>query len=253
MLDTDRHWKKWGRLDPYFAVLAHERFGAENIQDTHDEFLVTGRTFVADVLGRFELFFGAMPTGRALDHGCGVGRLSLPLSRFFPDVVAMDISPDMLAEARLNATRSGVDNVAFVLADDHLSNAPGQYDFVNSHMVLQHVPVRRGLPLLFRLIDKVRAGGGFHIHLSMRIDRWPLRLLYWASANIPGVKVWQNVCAGRPWNMPAMQMNNYPLHAILARLAAEGMTDLIVSAEPGPRFTSFSLIGRKPALHAPEG
>jgi SAM-dependent methyltransferase len=175
-----------------------------------------------------------------------VGRITLPLATHFSSVLALDVSPQMLVEAESNASRLNVANAAFALADDDLTNAPGEFDFVNSHMVLQHVPVRRGFPLLLRLIKKVRPGGGFHVHLSYRIDTWSWRFLYWASANIPGVKVWQNICAGRRWNAPAMQMNNYPLNRILARLAADGITDLLVLAEPHSRFVSCSLVGMKP-------
>ena len=232
--------------DPYFGVLAHERYSAANIDQNRNEFFATGREFVAHILRRYELQFGALPHARALDHGCGVGRLTLPLATHFSSVVALDVSPDMLAEAKANADRAGVTNAGFVLADDQLSNAPGKFDFVNSNMVLQHVPVRRGLPLFFRLIEKVRPGGGFHIHLSYRTEPWAWRLLYWASANVPGVKLWQNICAGRRWNAPAMQMNHYPLDAIVARLAAAGITDLVVSAEPHARFVTCSLIGTKP-------
>lgn len=102
----------------------------------------------------------------------------------------------MSAEAKTNAEQFGVPNVQFLLADDELSNALGQFDFVNSYMVLQHIPVRRGLPIISRLIDKVSRGGGFHIHFSLRSDGLASRSLWWASHHVPGVKIWQNICAG---------------------------------------------------------
>ena len=113
-------------------------------------------------------------------------------------------------------------------------------------MVLQHIPVRRGLPLLHRLVGKVRPGGGFHLHLSYRTEPLGWRALYWASANIPGVKLWQNVCAGRRWNAPAMQMNDYPVPQILADLADRGIHDLLVMIEHHGRFVTCSLIGKVP-------
>lgn len=246
MLSTDKAWKKWGKQDPYFGVLAHERFAAAEIDRNRDEFFATGREFVDGLLRQYEGHFGALPRGRAIDHGCGVGRLTVPLAAHFSSVVGLDISHDMLAEAEANARRSDVANIAFALADDSLSNASGQFDFVNSHMVLQHVPVRRGLPILLRLIDLVRPGGGFHVHLCCRTDRGPLRWLYWASANIPGVKVWQNICAGRGWNAPAMQMNHYPLAKVLRELRRQGIHNVLITTEQHSRFITCSLVGRKP-------
>ena len=247
MLNTDKAWRKWGRDDPYFGVLADQRFARERIADSRTAFFATGDDYVDGLLRSFEHHFGALPRGRALDHGCGVGRLTLPLARAFDTVVALDVSPDMLAEAVTNAADGGVANIRFAAADDALGAADGRFDFVNSHLVLQHVPVRRGMTIIDALVDRVAPGGGFHISVSHRTDRGARRLLYWASANIPGVKLWQNVCAGRGWNAPAMQMNHYPMGQIIARLGARGITSLMVTTHVEPRFVTCSLLGRAPA------
>jgi 2-polyprenyl-3-methyl-5-hydroxy-6-metoxy-1,4-benzoquinol methylase len=245
IINTDRHWQRWGRQDPYYGVLAEHRFSAEQIEQNRAEFFASGSDFIRDLLARFEHSWGPLQRGRALDHGCGVGRLTLPLATAFEEVVALDVAPAMIEEANRNSERANVRNIAFVPADDRLSGASGQFDFVNSHLVLQHIPVRRGLPILLGLIDRVRPGGGFHINVSVRTDEVPLRALYWASANIPGVKVWQNVSAGRAWNAPAMQMNNYPLGRIVAALGARGVTRLALQTDRFARFSVCTLMGRK--------
>ena len=224
MLNTDKAWQKWGRDDPYFGVLAEDRFAAAHIHSTRDEFFASGSADVSGMLARIEHHFGPLARGRALDHGCGVGRLSLPLAGAFAEVVALDVAPAMLAEATANAELAGVTNIRFL-----------------------PVPVRRGLAIIDALVDRLAPGGGFHLTVSLRTDRGGKRWLYWASANIPGVKLWQNVCAGRAWNAPAMQMNDYPLGRIVARLAARGVTETFVTTHAEPRFATCSLIGRKPA------
>jgi len=246
MLSTDKAWRKWGRDDLYFGVLADERFAAARIGDSRDEFFATGRAYVTGLLAQFEQHFGPVARHRALDHGCGVGRLSPPLAGTFTQVVALDIAPAMLAEAARNAAAADTTNIAFALADDALSHAEGAFDFVNSHLVLQHIPVRRGVVILDALIDRVAPGGGFHIQLTLRTDRGPPRWLYCASANIPGVKVAQNFLAGRALTAPAMQMNHYPLGEIVAGLAARGITNLVITTAAQSRFTSCSLLGRAP-------
>lgn len=246
MRNTDRAWERWGQVDPYYGVLAHDRFSGANIGPNRDEFFATGEAFIADLLDRFDRHFGPLRHGRALDHGCGVGRLSIPLARRFGEVIGLDVSPAMLAEAEANAGHAGLSTLNFALADDRLTNAPGEFDFVNSYITLQHVPVRRGVPILLALFDKVRPGGGFQLHLSVRTDRWRSRALWWASIHVPGVKIIQNVMAGRTWNAPAMQMNDYPLGLVLTELAVRGATDLLVIAERHDKFVTCSLIGRKP-------
>lgn len=246
MLSTDKAWEKFGRQAPYFGVLADEKFAADRIGENRDEFFATGRGFVARVLERYERHFGELPRARALDHGCGVGRLTFPLAEEFGSVVGLDISPSMLAEAEANAREFTAANVQFALADDQLSMANGEFDFVNSYITLQHIPVRRGLAILSQLIDKVRPGGGFHVHLSIRTDRKRSRALWWASHHIPGVKIWQNVMAGRAWNAPAMQMNNYPLAAVITQMAAQGVGEYLVTTERHDKFLTCSFLGRKP-------
>jgi SAM-dependent methyltransferase len=246
MLNTDKAWAKWGAQDPYYGVLADDRFSAGQIAENRASFFDSGRAAIAAFIDLHERHFGPLPRGRAFDHGCGVGRLSLPLAKEFGGVVAMDVASAMLAEAVANAADAHVANIRFVEADDALSGATGRFDFVISLMVLQHVPVRRGLAMIDALIDRVAPGGGFHLHVSVRTDRGGPRWLYWASANIPGVKIWQNICARRAWNAPAMQMNDYPLGEIIARLAQRGITDLLVMSDRHSRFITCSVIGRTP-------
>ncbi len=246
MLSTDKAWKKWGRDDPYFGVLAEERFATHRIDESRALFFASGESWIKGLLKQFEHHFGTLERGRALDHGCGVGRLTLPLAAAFSEVVALDVSPDMLAEAAKNSAAAGVSSIALCVADDSLTKADGRFDFVNSHLVLQHITVRRGLRIVEALLDRVAPGGGFHIQFSLRTDRGGPRWLYWASANIPGVKLAQNILAGRAVTAPAMQMNHYPLGKIVARLAARGITGLHITSAPQPRFTSVSLLGRVP-------
>jgi 2-polyprenyl-3-methyl-5-hydroxy-6-metoxy-1,4-benzoquinol methylase len=250
MLSTDKAWEKFGREEPYFGVLADEKFTLERLALNREEFFASGEGAVAQIIGRFEQHFGALRRERALDHGCGVGRLTFALARQFVQVVALDISPSMLAEAEANAAQLGAANVRFDLADDRLSNAEGRFDFVNSHMVLQHVPVRRGLRILSRLLDMVNAGGGFHFHFSIRTDGAGSRALWWASHHIPGVKAWQNICAGRRWNAPAMQMNDYPLNRVVALLASRDVDELLVATERHAAFLTLSLLGKMPSRPA---
>lgn len=247
MLSTDKAWEKFGREDPYYGVLASDRFAADKIVENRDEFFASGRHSVSQIIKRYEDHFGPLPRNRALDHGCGVGRLTFPFAHEFSDVLGLDVSQSMLAEANSNATKFGVSNAQFALADDTLANAPGRFDFVNSFMVLQHIRVGRGLRILERLLERVEPGGGAHLHFAIRTDRLRSRALWWASHHIPGVKIWQNIFAKRAWNAPAMQMNDYPVSRIVVLLARHGIADCFVSTERHGQFLTCSVIGKKAA------
>ena len=60
------------------------------------------------------------------------------------------------------------------------------------------------------------------------------------------MKIWQNVMAGRPWNAPAMQMNNYPLASVFTQMAAQGVTEFLLATEHHAKFLTLSVIGKKP-------
>jgi 2-polyprenyl-3-methyl-5-hydroxy-6-metoxy-1,4-benzoquinol methylase len=191
---------------------------------------------------------------RALDHGCGVGRLTIPLSRLFREVVALDVSSEMLAEADANASAAGRTNIRFDLADDRLTRAGRAFDLIVSHLVLQHIPVKRGLVVFSELLDRLSPGGAFHISVSIRNDTGPLRWLYWASAAIPGVKIVQNILRGARWNAPAMQMNDYPLDDLVAELSKRGVHRLLLSVDAyHKRFQTISLSGSLPPSLGSDG
>ncbi|MDA8235275.1 MAG: methyltransferase domain-containing protein [Clostridia bacterium] len=80
----------------------------------------------------FELYqrYGVKPR-RVLDLGCGTGNVSLPLAQRGLDVVAVDLSPDMLAVADQKAFEQGL-KVSFVQQDMRQLALPGSFDTILS-------------------------------------------------------------------------------------------------------------------------
>src|SRR4051812_21302480 len=100
--DTDKQWERLGELDPFWAVLSNPEYHRENLTDAQiGAFLDTGEEYVAWLWSRCRELFGEpfAPT-RVLDFGCGVGRVTLPLSRRASGVVAADVADSMLQLAR---------------------------------------------------------------------------------------------------------------------------------------------------------
>lgn len=67
--------------------------------------------------------------GRVLELACGTGRFTIPLARAGLDVVAGDLSEDMLAAARQAATAAGV-AIAFHQLDMRDFRLDGQFDTI---------------------------------------------------------------------------------------------------------------------------
>lgn len=63
------------------------------------------------VLERLRVAFRLDGTGRLLDLGCGTGEMARPLHADFEEGVGIDISPDMIAEARRQSDQAGITNI----------------------------------------------------------------------------------------------------------------------------------------------
>jgi len=231
--DTDRQWERWGRQNPYFAVTSKDSYRRELFEGHRAEFFQTGEILISDVLNQLERTMGREVERRcALDFGCGVGRLVIPLAARFERVVGVDVSPSMLREAGKNCDRLAIHNVEFHLSDDSLRLLTQRYDFVNSYAVFQHIPPRRGYKILDRLLGLVAPTGGTMIHLSLRRRSSKLKkIVYFTKHRVPLAVVIFNVLQGKRWNEPLMQMNEYDLPELLKIFARHGMQNVQVTLE----------------------
>jgi len=83
------------------------------------------------------------PGMRLLDVGCGPGTLTVDLARRVGpagDVVGIDLSETVVAEAAAHAGAEGVANVSFRAGDFRGGDLPDRsFDVVHAHQVLQHL------------------------------------------------------------------------------------------------------------------
>lgn len=156
--DTDADWRELGATQPYWGVLTHPDYRMENLNAARLEaFYRTGVDYIQAIAGKLAQTTGAKPQGRALDFGCGAGRLTEAMTAY-ADTTGYDISPGMLETAR---ARGG--NATYV---DELSD--GSFDWINSFIVFQHIPPARGLELMEKLLKRLALGG----HISLHVTTW---------------------------------------------------------------------------------
>jgi SAM-dependent methyltransferase len=249
--DPDLDWERFGQADPYFAVLSDERFHRERMTDAdRAAFFDSGREHVARVLDIVrERLDPAFAPARALDFGCGVGRLLLPLAERCAEVTGVDVSAAMLAEARRNCEAAGLANVRLVPSDDGLSRVEGRFDFVHSYIVLQHVPVRRGERLVALLAERLAPGGVGMFHVTYTQPMPPLgRALYWARTRVPGAHGLLNLALGRARRTPLMQVNAYSVTRLLELLRARGCAEAHVRFSDHAGSRGVLLFCRKAAV-----
>jgi len=175
-------WNRLASEDPLWAVCAQP--GKKGNRWDRDAFYATGEQEIATVLRR-AIELGLEPKReRALDFGCGVGRLTFPLAERFDEVVGVDVSERMLALARAAAEEEAKRQWCRFVRNERADLAmfdDDSFDFVYSSMVLQHMPVRFSQVYLTDFIRVLKPGGiaVFHIPAS---TAWTMRgmLFRWA-------------------------------------------------------------------------
>jgi hypothetical protein len=113
-------------------------------------------------------------------------------------------------------------------------------------MVLQHIPARRGMRIIGRLLDQVGLGGVASLQLCTgRPDGPGANMRYWTQCHVPGVHGLFNLARGRPWREPLMQMNPYPLADIIELVEASGFESPLVEPYADGRFAAAQLLMKR--------
>jgi SAM-dependent methyltransferase len=167
-VSTDKDWEKFAQRDPFWAVDTREEFKSANLTDeAKQRFYEEGESIVQNVLGVLHAYFQCPSRlGLVLDHGCGVGRLLLALSRRSDRAIGIDVSTTMLRVCAENARAFNRTNIDLRVGDDTLSRVTEPVDLVTSCIVLQHVPPERGCLILANLLRVLRPGGWGYVQLT---------------------------------------------------------------------------------------
>jgi 2-polyprenyl-3-methyl-5-hydroxy-6-metoxy-1,4-benzoquinol methylase len=163
-------WEALAQVDPDWAVLTipSRRYGGWAGQ--MDAFYATGERDVRDILNDVPI-----EIHRALDWGCGTGRLSFALASRVGLVVAVDIAETMLTETSCRAADRGLINVK--VASTKAYTPEPIYDLVLSLLVLQHLPSAMHVKGALRIMAaSIRVGGYLVFELPERPVTLPARI-----------------------------------------------------------------------------
>lgn len=133
------NWNVLAKLDPLWTILSDpkKKFGGWQLE----EFFATGEGEAKRVLGMCDRKGVKISSGKLLDFGCGVGRMTRAFSQYFSSCTGIDVSENMVNLARdYNRERTHCNFVASQSAI--LPFADGTFDFVFSVLVLQHLPTK---------------------------------------------------------------------------------------------------------------
>jgi ubiquinone/menaquinone biosynthesis C-methylase UbiE len=237
-----KDWEAFGAADPLWAVYSDRKVKGSKWDPA--EFFATGVEEIRSLMS----FLGAQPLtivpGRALDFGCGVGRLTQPLADHFGSVCGVDIAASMLEVARTYNTKP--DRCEFMLNQkpDLSLFAPDSFDFIYSNIVFQHMSpelTRRYLQEFFRVL-KPGAVAVFTLPSTPRrtIKGWFYR---WVPSAM--IHVYKRVRDGYG---ATMEMHAIDRRVVEPFLQATGfaIADVSSSASAGPNWDGYRYCVRKP-------
>jgi ubiquinone/menaquinone biosynthesis C-methylase UbiE len=159
-----------------------------------EEFDSTGLVEVERLVLKDHLLAEGLPfaSRRFLEIGCGVGRMTKHLSRFFGEVHAVDVSAEMIRQARERL--AGFQNVHLQTSSGlNFSMFPDNYfDVIFTVYVLQHVPSREVvLSNIFDACRVLKPGGLFKFQTCgiTHTERKNIQKDTWAGVEFPEASI----------------------------------------------------------------
>jgi len=150
-------WNQRAREDAHYYVA----FGRRDQDD--NEFLSTAADVIRDLEGELKRLPPEMPLSsrRALEIGCGPGRLMRPMSRHFGEIHGVDVSDEMIAQARQKLRDIPWAHPQCASGSNLAEFPSGHFDFVYSYAVFQHIPSAEVVFSYLRETIRVLKPGGF--------------------------------------------------------------------------------------------
>jgi SAM-dependent methyltransferase len=231
-----KNWHLFGSTDPFWAIIT-DPLKKGNRWDVQ-EFFQTGVGEAEGILSQVQACCPLPEKGRALDFGCGAGRITQALGAHFVEIQGVDIAPSMIDLAK-QYNRLG-DRCHYVLnTEPDLRIFPDRhFDLIYSVLTLQHMPPHLARGYVKEFLRVLRPQGALLFQLPARLKKPP---------TLPG-RAWARVY--RAWlnlvhsDIPQMDMYGIEKDSLLDYLSAQGGRLLSVTPDQraGPDWESYTYV-----------
>lgn len=229
---TRIEWEILGQNEPHWSVLTDPKFKQKSIVKNISEFEVTGYESTKKMQHLLEkvgcLNFKDMSV---LELGCGLGRVTIPLSNVFGRVYAVDISKFHLEYLERKVKKLGISTIETLLLQDIGDfERLKDFDVFYSVITLQHNPPPIQKILLEKILQKIKKRGYFVFQIptyqkdyTFKIDRY------------------------RELKHSGMEMHCLPMQEVFSILAENSCLPQLVLRDnyAGHTIESHTFIGRK--------
>jgi cyclopropane fatty-acyl-phospholipid synthase-like methyltransferase len=129
-------WERFAKENPEFYISSIDGIDYST-KEGQDFFYDSGIEETERFLNRVRKYLNQYE--KALEIGCGIGRMTLPHAKLFKEVYGVDISQTMLEKLNLMAKNRGISNIK-TFTPDLYWDIPDCFDYIYSHAVFQHIP-----------------------------------------------------------------------------------------------------------------
>ena len=229
---TKNVWEILGQSEPHWSVLTDPKFKRISISKTISEFEKSGLDSAKTVQLLLEKIgcqnFEDMSV---FELGCGLGRVSIPLSSSFGKVYAVDISKYHLKYLEEKVKELGISTIETMLLQsiedlDTLRNI----DLFYSIITLQHNPPPIQKILLEKILQKINKGGYFVFQIPTYNKNYTFKIDEYRKKIHSG-----------------MEMHCLPMQEIFSILSKAGCVPQLVLRDnyTGQTFESHTFVGTK--------
>jgi ubiquinone/menaquinone biosynthesis C-methylase UbiE len=235
-----KDWTRLGAEDPLWAVSVapDKRGGRWDVE----QFLATGRADVAATMAWLDTLNLGQHWEKALDFGCGAGRLSQALTDYAGEVVGVDVSAPMLDTAR-KLDPGGRCRFVLNQEPDLKLFADNEFDLIYSDLVLQHLPrglIERYLGELVRVLEP----GGVAVLSCTTRPLWTFKGVIWRFAPGALVRLGQRTVLRYPAPMRMTAMSHRRIESLLSRHNAH-IVDTISTSDRAAHWRSTRYVVRR--------
>lgn len=222
--ELEYNWNSFAESDPFKAILSGKYDG---------EFFQTGIKEVDSVMSYIDSLklSKKLSTKTALDFGCGVGRLTQPLSGYFVKTYGVDIAPKYIALAKKYNKYPNKCLYCLNKKNDLTIFKNNKFNFIYSNIVLQHMKPEYSKKYIAEFLRVLAPSGLLIFQLPSEI------ITLW------GKIAWRSLIPlrSRIMRRPTMEMNYILKEEVIDFLEKNGATiiDVVQDEWAGKHFRSF--------------
>lgn len=167
---NQKQWESFAQKDPIFYIDTAAKNPTNFWEKGEDNFKI----YILAILQKYNI---KKETG--VDFGCGIGRHTFPLAKYFQTSYGVDISENMLKQAKSIAKKRNISDVHFIQNNDFFS-LQKSIDFIYCVNVFQHIEDINHIGLILKNFSRLLHGFAY-----LQFDTRPKNFLYYLKNKIP--------------------------------------------------------------------